>query len=346
MMKEKKKWIDCLRVLATFCVIVLHVSAPLLDQYGDISNFDWWVGNIYDGSTRFSVPLFLLITGALILPQTYSSMTMFFKKRFSRVVLPFAFWSFIYIMQSLLALLRNSEITDTNGVIHFFIMQIKEGASFHLWYIYLILGLYLFFPIINKWIKNSNRNEILYFIVLWSIITISNLSTLNQMIPNIELRYFSGYIGVPIIGYYLITTTFNRKKAIYTSLTLITIGTLMTLIGTFFVTKQNNKFIHSFYEYLTPNVILTAVGVFMLFKHYTPPLNKKITSAIFFFSKYSYGIYLVHILVRWYLFKIGISYAFVAPIVGIPITSILCFVISAFIVWGINKVPYGKYISG
>jgi len=57
---ENILWIDSLRIFATFSVILLHVAATILYQYGSISNFNWWVGNIYDSSVRFCVPLFQL----------------------------------------------------------------------------------------------------------------------------------------------------------------------------------------------------------------------------------------------------------------------------------------------
>jgi hypothetical protein len=44
--------------------------------------------------------------------------------------------------------------------------------------------------------------------------------------------------------------------------------------------------------------------------------------------------------------KFGFSYAFVNPIIGIPITSVLCFAVSTLIIYGVNKLPFGKYISG
>lgn len=62
-------WVDFVRVLATFLVILLHSAAPLLYQYSSISKADWWVANIYDSISRICVPLFFMISGYLLLEK-------------------------------------------------------------------------------------------------------------------------------------------------------------------------------------------------------------------------------------------------------------------------------------
>ena len=133
------------------------------------------------------------------------------------------------------------------------------------------------------------------------------------------------------------------KKVIY--ILLILTGILITIFGTFFATKHKGSFWNGFYNYLSPNVILVSIGVFSLFKDCVKH-STRIASVVLFFSKYSYGTYLIHILLLGVLGKLGFSYAFVNPIIGIPVTSILCFIFSTLIIFGVNKLPIGKYISG
>ena len=343
---ENLEWINSLRVLATFSVIFLHVTASILYQYGSISTFDWWVGNVYDSFVRFCVPIFLMISGTLILSKTYESIGEYFRKRVLRILFPFLFWSIIYIVRDLFLNLNQGERLTFIEIFKFTFIKLKEGASFHLWYIYLIIGLYLLFPIIGKWISKNNQHEIKYFIGIWLITIFAQLPFVKKFIPNIEISYFSGYIGFPILGYYLSKTTFNinGKKLIYILFCLT--GILITIFGTFFMTNHNGSFWDGYYEYLSPNVVLVSIGIFLLFKDFVK-MSKKISSVVHFFSKYSYGTYLIHILVLWILGKFGLSYAFVNPIIGIPVTSILCFIFSTLIIFGVNKLPLlGKYISG
>ena len=345
MKNENLLWIDSLRVLATLGVISAHVIAPILYQNVTVINFDWWIGNIYDGSGRFCVPIFLMISGALILSKTYS-IGEYLKKRISRILFPFLFWSIIYIAKDILLKFYHGEYVSIIELLKFVFLQLKSGASCHLWYIYMIIGLYLFFPIIGKWINKSNKREIEYFIVIWLITIFAGLPFVEKTIPNINITYFSGYIGFPVLGYYLsqkITFNFERKKI--TCIALILTGSLITILGTFFITKYKGKFYDGFYHCLSPNIILVSVGIFLLFKN-SVNLGTRVSSIILFFSKYSYGIYLSHMLVLWGFSLFDFPYSFLNPIIGIPITSILCFFISTLITWKINKLPLGKYISG
>jgi len=338
-------WIDYLRVFATFGVIIVHTTYALLYKYGSVSSFDWWTGNFYGSFVRFGVPIFLIISGTLILPKTYQSIGEYLKKRFLRILFPFLFWSFIYIAGNLYLKIAEGEHLTIFESLKFILVQFRDGASFHLWYIYLILGLYLFFPIIGKWLNNSSKREIEYFIVIWLIAIFAALPFMKNFVPKIEIMYFSGYIGFPVLGYYLSKTAFNfdGKKSVY--LLFVLAGVAVTMFGTNFIVKQEGFFVESFYNYLTPNVILLSAGIFLLFKNFAG-FSEKTNSVIIFIGKYSYGIYLVHILVLWLLAKFGFSYTLISPIVGIPITGFLCLIISTFIIFIINKIPFGKYISG
>ena len=343
---ENLEWVDSLRVLATFSVILLHVAAPIVYQYGNISNFEWWTGHIYDSFVRFGTPIFLMISGALILSKTYDSIGEYLRKRVLRILFPFLFWSIIYIIQELFLKFNQGEYLTFTEILKFTFSKLRDGASFHLWYIYVIIGLYLFYPIIGRWINKSNQQEIKYFLGIWLITIFVDLPFVKKLIPNIGISYFSGYIGFPILGYYLnkITFNINGKKVIY-SLLVVT-GILITIFGTFFMTKHTGRFRVEFYHRLSPNVILFSVGIFLLFKDFVK-ITKKISYIVHFFNKYSYGTYLIHVFVLWVLGEFGLSYAFVNPIIGIPVTSILCLIFSTLIIFGVNKLPLlGKYISG
>ena len=350
-MKEIQKennlnWTTNLRVLATISVILLHVAGQLLGQYGTISNTEWWTGNIYDGSVRFCVPIFVMLTGALLLPKNYE-LTDFLKKRFSRIVLPFLFWSFIYIFFAL-----NRKLSESYEMTWFEIGKwiynlIKNGSSIHLWYIYMIMGIYLFIPILSKWVQNCNEKEILYFLIIWLISLLFDQPLLEKFKIDIDFTYFSDFIGYLVLGYYLSVKSFSfsNTKIKVLSILLIILGISTTIIGTYFSTYNSGKFDEYFYGYLTPNTLIVSVGVFMLFKN-IKITNLKATKAIDFISKYSYGIYLIHILVMRKMEYFGISTQIMNPIFSIPLVTLLCLLISVSIIFLLNKIPFGKYISG
>lgn len=347
MANNKLFWIDFLRVLASFGVVLLHAGAPLFLEYGEVSDFDWGVSSFYCNSVRCRIPIFLMISGALILPKAYGSLKEYLNKRVLRIIYPFLFWSVIYLAQQLFFMHRSGELA-TIDLSEYLIPRLREGVSYHFWYIYVIIGLNLFFPILGKWIRNSSRNEIIYFIIMWLITIFASLPFIKTVFPNIDLQYFAGYIGFPVLGYYLMNRPYNNvRRTKNLSILLIILSSAVILAGTHIVSHRNDALYTGFLGNLSPAVILMAVGVFMLFRCLKfENAGRRFRAVVGFFSKYSYGIYLVHVLVLTLLYHLGIFHSFINPVFGIPVTAILCFVISAFIIWGINKLPFGKYISG
>lgn len=105
-------------------------------------------------------------------------------------------------------------------------------------------------------------------------------------------------------------------------------------------------FNESAYGYLTTNILVASVGIFLFFKC-TELRNKAFATVIGFLDRYSYGIYLVHVLVLNYLNSIGITPYFTYPLIGIPVVTVLCLGLSAGIIFTVNKLPFvGKHISG
>jgi surface polysaccharide O-acyltransferase-like enzyme len=341
--ENKEFWLNDLRAYATIAVVLLHITAPVVYKFGTVSKLDWWVGNIIDSTTRFCVPIFLMLTGALILPKKYE-LGDFLKKRILRILPPFLFWSIIYILYNFPSEYPKGVDLTIIGSIKYIIMSFKNGASYHLWYVYMIIGIYLFIPIISKWIINSTKNEITYYVLIWFIVILINLPFFIKSKPNIDLTYFSGFLGYPILGYLLTVKIPDNKLKLYPHLSFI-LGTSITIIGTYLLTKNKGQFISDFYSFLSPNVIIASIGIFLFFKQ-SNFKNRFLTAMTNFISTYSYGIYLAHIFVLNLLLKVGISWTFINPIIGILLTTLLCLTISSIIIYIINKIPYGRYISG
>ena len=342
---ENIYWIDSLRVLAAFGVIILHASAGSLHQYGNITDIEWQVANIYNSFVRFCVPIFLMISGTLIFSKTYNSIWEYLKKRVLRLLYPFLFWSLIYIAKELFVKFHQGENLTFIEIINFIFINFKDGASYHLWYIYLIIGLYLFFPIIGKWINRSNKNEIKYFLGIWFLTLFAHFSFVEKILPGIEISYFSGFIGLPVLGYYLSKTDFNFKWKKTTYFLLFFIGILVTIFAVYFFTGRIGRYHEGFHNYLSINIVLMSVVVFLFFKDYVK-FNSKTSTVVLFISKYSYGIYLIHVFAFWIIESLFFPFSSVNPIIGIPVISILSLIVSTLISFGISKLPLGKYISG
>ena len=149
---HKIQWIDNLKVVAIIGVILTHVSNSMLHQYGNVADSWWWISLIIAGSVRYCVPVFLMISGVLLLDKIQLFGT-FIKKRFSRVLLPFLFWSSIYLLVYLGWMMVHNQQFFTSETFDQLIFKLRYGAEYHLWYIYMLIGIYLFVPIISTFIS-------------------------------------------------------------------------------------------------------------------------------------------------------------------------------------------------
>src|SRR3990167_4955287 len=92
---------DIIRILACIGVIVIHVSDPFLTYppYFGIGGSSWWITNVINAFFRVSVPLFVVLSGYLLLDTTRSlNIKSFYKRRFVRVGIPTLFWLVFYFV--------------------------------------------------------------------------------------------------------------------------------------------------------------------------------------------------------------------------------------------------------
>jgi len=208
MSNERNIWYDNLRAIATVAVVGIHVSSDYAPATGSIPMSDFWVGNVFDSLSRFAVPVFVMLSGALLLPGEYPIGT-FMKKRLMRVVVPFVFWSFIYIIRSVYENVQDGVHYTFEGLAREVFVMFRDGSSIHLWYVYMIIGLYLFIPILGKWVRHSNGKERLYFLVVWLMVMLLDQPYAEKIKPAIDFGCFAGFGGYLVLGYCLSVTTFG-----------------------------------------------------------------------------------------------------------------------------------------
>lgn len=345
-MKESKPkigWIDNLRALATFSVIIVHVAGPLLVNFSQASPVynEWWTGNIYDSIVRYCVPVFVMLTGALLLGSDIP-LDVFLKRRFTRIIWPFVFWSAIYLIQGYVT---TEEFSYPGGIPNWIYQSFMAGVRYHMWFIFMIIGVYLFIPIINKWIIHATEKEIRYFLIIWLIFIVKGIPGLEFLQIKVELLYFSGYLGYAVLGYYLSVKDWPARKSVISGLFLFVAGVLITALGTYYRSLQTGAFDGVYYNYLSLNVLMAATGLFLVFK-YAGQNNGALRHVISIISKHSYGIFLCHLLTLNLLTTIGVDAYFINPAAGIFITASLCLLVSLLMVWLVSKLPLGKYFAG
>ena len=327
---NKTTYLSNLRAIAILLVVILHVSSIYMSQFAIENLWQWQLVNIIDSGTRICIGLFLMISGALLLEKKIDIIP-FLKKRLPRIGIPFIFWTLLYILIEIFFQQTHVQSTLIKGIYF--------GAAYHFWYVYMLIGIYLFLPIMSVFILNATKKQIEYFLIIWLISLLSNMFIFKNLLPNFNLIYFSGYIGYVVLGYYLhflVKGKSTAKFIIYYSLSY-----MFTFLITFHYSYITESLNTNFYQYLDLNIVIMAASFFMIFKH-----MGNFSSNIFkSLSEYSFGIYFIHPI---FLKFIEIKHLTFSTIWAIQVlyVSILVLAVSYLCIYILRKLPHAKLYIG
>lgn len=335
MQENRLQYISYLRVLATCSVVLIHASTGYLNVF-TAQGFDWNYANLLNSFTRFSVPLFVMLSGALLIPKE-ESLNYFYSHRLLKLLWPFLFWLCIYLVYYFYRY-TNFEVLPFSRVVEISWDKLLHGPSAHLWYLYMILGLYLAMPFLQRMVQAMSGLELKCFLLLWFISLILLNKRLLPYMPAIDLSFFYGYVGYLLLGYWLSTVT-CKLSARFWAIGFLLLA-LATAGGTYLLSLSAKQYDSLLYGYLFPNNALMAACAFLFFKQLAVP--ERLPSWVALIDKYSFGIYLSHILVLNYLHpKLDLP-----TLWKIPLASLLTLLFSLLLTYVLRKIPYGKYVSG
>lgn len=336
-------WINNLRVIAMFLVVILHTTSPMLMSFGKVPTTYWLIADFYNALSRFGVPVFVMITGALLLHRQYE-LGDFLKRRLWRIIPPFLFWSLVYVLYAW----WDEDLTFINdlwGNAIIVLHQLHYGASYHLWYVYMIIGLYFIIPILSKFVQNAGEKEIVYFLILWLVVMCFNQPYLLHFNPQIDLHYITGYIGYLVLGHYLAFKVLPQWMNLKWFLLLFVVSLLIIVAGTYLASAHGKGLSTLFFEPISPVIVLLSASAFMVGKLATFKLSSGVKKFRDVIGGFTFGIYLSHALILTVLGDyLSIDYKLCTPIISIPLTALLCYGLSFILVYIIIKIPFGKWI--
>lgn len=329
-------WLDVVRLIAMFTVVCCHCTDPFNFYPGDspiIGDIKFW-GAAYGAFLRPCVPLFVMITGALLLPVREET-SIFYKKRILRVFWPFLIWSVIYKIPF------NFSLLDV-----------------HMWYIYLLIGLYLYLPIFSAWVEKVSDKAKLWFLAGWGV-TLFIPYYREFVSPYIwggcswnefsMLYYFAGFNGYLLLGHYLRNHDWSLGKIVGIGIPMFVVGYAITFFGFRYTTAlpaYTEEQLELFFYYCSPNVVMMTIPIFLLAKKVNVK-SDTIKRMLANLTICGFGIYMVH-----YFFtgpSVLLARALNIPLgLQIPAASVVSFAVSWLIVLGIRKIcgKKAKYIVG
>ena len=365
-------WLDVIRCVAMIMVIGVHCIDPfyISPTMRAIPEYTHWAA-IYGSLLRPSVPLFVMMTGLLLQPVKKQPLGKFYKKRIYRVLFPFLIWSVLYSMfpwvtgvlglpkeiigdffcytqgqesQSLIDSLKDVAMIPFN-------FSHKEN---HMWYIYLLIGLYLYMPFFSAWIENADRKTKRAFLLIWIISLF--IPYLKEYVANCLFErsgyvfgtdtwnefglfyYFAGFNGYLLLGHYVKKgNDWSLMKTFILCILMFAVGYYITYTG-FSTTASNPNATETemelFFTFCSPNVLLMTLATFLLLQKVVIT-NSTVIKVLANMTQCGFGIYMVH------YFVVGPFFLLIGPSslpipLQVPLMAICIFLCS----WAFTALIY------
>lgn len=326
-MQKKEYSFDILRVIAMFMVVVIHVSNVYSRNFGNISNSSFFYSLIYNTICRISVPIFFMISGALLLDRKFDKNK--YKKRILKYIILIAAWDIIYLIWEYFYLdIKYDKL---------YMLIFKEYRA-HLWFLYTILIIYLLQPILKKILDKCNKYIKAFLLCVWFLLGI--ISMFNSFIANYFVTLI--YIGYFIIGKYIYDFVKKKDLKKYSILfvVIIIVCFIVSIILNYLYSIKYNMFYNKFFAYRTPFIIISSILFFIIvISNYKKETLNKVLLGL---SKFSLGVYLIHgiflDIVKTYMNNN------LSSIVGIPLYSIIIFILSIISVYLLCKIKLFRKI--
>ncbi|MCR4942456.1 MAG: acyltransferase family protein [Campylobacter sp.] len=344
MQSERIFYPDFLRVVAIFAVIILHICYANWNFFA-ADTFAWQVLNFYDGLTRWCVPVFFMLSGMFLLDfrrygdDVSENFKRICKRNISRVALALVFWSIFYTYESMLL---NHDF-DPNPLRIF--DMFFTCTMYHLWFLYVIIGLYILAPFLQLLVKNLSKKDFELLLIILAIFCCAydfiNVILKYFTAKTLHFRYnlpeFSGYLLYFLAGFYFANFEISQKakRNLYI---LFFVGLFVTIVLNSLFALNHEKTKAFFYEYRLINVMFVSFGIFIFCKDFFSKIsiNTKFRTLINRLTSLSFGIYLLHVGILDILVQFFKS---LHPLFMVPLFSVLIFVLSALLAFVISKIP-------
>ncbi|KKQ91943.1 MAG: hypothetical protein UU16_C0013G0003 [Candidatus Woesebacteria bacterium GW2011_GWA2_40_7] len=343
--KLRVKSLDAIRAIAISAVVLIHTTTRTIEAIKDnLTNFPF--AFFLNQIARFAVPLFFMVSG-FALELNYVNHTNHFaylKKRFSKILIPYIFWSVIYYL-----------LIYTQNHDNFLKVLYLGNASYQLYFIPTLFLFYLIFPIIHKMYSVLANKWILIILAFSQMLILYNdyfikPYKLEDPLHTALMSYFVFILGM--------VAARNKDKLLEIALRWKTILAGFTVLTAFYIFWEGmTNFLKTgnyltFYSNFRPSTliytILVGLVLFYIFdrEHLKSSPRKKLSDASFF-------VFFIHVIILENVWKFVGKSLFnsfgitpVGKIIFDPIFFGVVLGISFLTAFLIRKVPFAPKITG
>ena len=311
-------YLDLMRVVTVFALVLLSVAQGAAGT----------AAATYEGLTRWAVPGFLMLCGAFAVERGDS-----LRGALMDLALPafvaLVVWSAVYGV-------AGSLLSGAGFSLAGVWAELKSAAlgrtESHLWLMYVLLGLYLVTPILGRFARSADRGELIYFLAL-ALVFGGVLPICQRLCPDavwvavlerLHIHTVVCYAGCYMAGYYFRTFTISRISEVL--IYLLGIG---GLVVTFWGGRIFGGDAGLWQSYTAPNVTLTAVAFFVLFRYLLGVSEERSRrQGMHRLGAAALGIYLIHPLFLLILGHFGLSTTSFSAVLSIPVLALAVFLLS------------------
>ena len=345
--KKRQLHIDLLRILACLSVILLHTAAQYWYEL-PITGTRWLVCNAYDAVSRFGVPIFVMISGTLFLSREGQiPIAKLYKNNILRMFVAYWAWSIFY------GIWDCREWIGMPGVTWKVYLSEVFYSRYHLWFLPMIIGIYMLLPVLKVFVDHASQQLLQYVLVIFLVLQVgaNTLVILNppQIIQNllylVDVEMICSYVAYFILGYYLCRypVSDRQEKALYL---LGVLGAGCAVVVSTWASFRNGGPSAAAYDSFSLFTFLVSVAIFVFFqKRVSVSMGEGNNRLIGELSANTFGVYLVHLWVLEYLQMEGFDSMTLNNIIGIPLLTLVCFLICNVIVTVLRRIPVvGRYV--
>lgn len=329
------QYINRLRILAIYLVVTAHVAIWLAME-AQAFTFDWWVGGWLFYLGHASIPIFVMISGALLLADSRrESARQFYRRRLFRVGVPLVFWTAVYL--AVRVFVDGEPLTVTRAVS----LILSADPYYHLWFLYMIFGLYLVTPVLRTFVRHAGQAQRLGVIVIGFVLANAYFQADVLFWDNQRCIFtmFLPYIPYYLCGYELRRINPKKVPARYLVLAVLVSALYLAAFFNVFMEREGGIGVRYLFDFFTLPVVFLSIGIFWaayLHDAATESPKGSRRTAMEWIASTTLGIYVLHPLVlkglRRTLSDRAGDGAFVAAVIVVPlITFIACDLITSLL---------------
>lgn len=285
------RYMDLLRCGALYLVVLLHSLSGTLANPSLMGTAVWWICDILNSAARMGVPLFFMLSGALLLSDERTLEPLpFYRKRFRRILPLFLCWDLLYFLEN--AYLQGVPLAPKQFLVELLTLR---GSKYHLWFVYKIASIYLLLPFLKRILDHCRRRDA--WLLLGVILLPSSVFPLLSLLPGVEIDLFGslidGRVGFFLLGWLLSQETPPKraKQLLYAGGAL---AFLLNIFGNFWLSAPGQVNLW-FNDGCALTHFLTSGAVFLLAKEHARP-SPHLAGICRKLSGLSYRVYLSHVL--------------------------------------------------